>query len=50
MEEAITSLQERSTNFENAREIFPVLSEKRMKVGVVLNDGLPIGFLFYVLE
>ena len=50
MEEAITSLQERLTNFENSREIFPVLSEESMKVGVVLNDGLPTGFLFYVLE
>ena len=50
MEEAITSLQERLTNFENSREIFPVLSEETMKVGVVLNDGLPTGFLFYVLE
>ena len=50
MEEAITSLQEKVNLFEKAREMFPALVDETMKVGVVLNDGVPTGFMLYMQD
>jgi uncharacterized coiled-coil DUF342 family protein len=50
MEEAITSLQEKLNLFEKAKEMFPALIDESMKVGVVLNDGVPTGFMLYMQD
>lgn len=50
MEEAIASLQEKATLFEKAKELFPVLTDESMKVGMVTNDGIPTGFMLYIQE
>jgi alanyl-tRNA synthetase len=50
MEEAITSLQERLEAFEKTKELIPAVSEENMKIGMVLNDGTPTGFMFYVQD
>lgn len=50
MEEAITSLQDRLAAFEKTKELFPAVSDENMKIGMVLNDGTPTGFLFYVQD
>ena len=48
MEEAFSSLQERLNTFNQVRgDIYPALSDDRMKVGVVLEDGIPSAFMFY---
>ena len=50
MEDAITSLQDRLTAFEKTRELFPAVSDENMRIAIVLNDGTPTGFLFYVQD
>lgn len=50
MEDAISSLQDRISAFEKTRELFPAVSDENMKIGMVLNDGTPTGFLFYVQD
>jgi len=49
-EEAIESMQQKLQSFEKARELFPVLGDETMKIGMVLNDGLPTGFMLYMQE
>ena len=46
MEETFSTLQDKLTGFEKTREIFPHIKDAT-KVGVVLEDGLPSGFMFY---
>lgn len=46
MEETFSTLQDRLTAFEKTREIFPHI-KNATKVGVVLEDGLPSGFMLY---
>jgi len=49
MEEAINSLQERYDAFAKVKEqLLPSLTEENTKIGVVLNDGHPTGFMFYM--
>jgi hypothetical protein len=48
MEESVSSLQEKIESFEKTKEIFPSLSEKNMKIAMVLNEGVPAGFMFYI--
>lgn len=50
MEEAISSLQERLEAFEQAKEVYPALGDEKMKIGMVLNDGTPTGFMFYAQD
>jgi len=50
MEEAIASLQEKLNLFEKTREMFPALIDESMKVGIVLNDGVPTGFMLYMQD
>ncbi|MCI0558984.1 MAG: hypothetical protein MN733_10850 [Nitrososphaera sp.] len=50
MEEAVSTLQERLDAFEKTKELFPVVAEDGMKIGVVLNEGIPSGFMFYVKD
>jgi len=50
MEEAVSTLQERLDAFEKTKEIFPVLTEEDMRIGVVLNEGIPTGFMLYVTD
>ena len=48
MEEVITSLQEKASAFESARGIFPVLGNNATKVSMILNEGIPTGFMLYM--
>lgn len=48
MEESVSSLQEKLDAFEKTREIFPSLNGDAMRIAMVLNEGIPAGFMFYV--
>jgi hypothetical protein len=48
MEESVSSLQEKLESFEKTKELFPSLTENQMKIAMVLNEGVPAGFMFYV--
>jgi alanyl-tRNA synthetase len=50
LEEAISTLQDKLNVFEKTREMFPVLTDEGMKIGMVLNEGIPTGFMLYVQE
>jgi hypothetical protein len=50
MEESVSSLQEKLEAFEKTKEIFPALNGDSMKIAMVLNEGVPAGFMFYVPE
>jgi hypothetical protein len=50
MEESFSSLQEKLETFEQVKGLYPVLSNERMKVGVVLKDGLPAAFMLYQVK
>jgi ABC-type thiamine transport system ATPase subunit len=47
MEEAFSSLQEKLNTFEQVKNLYPTLSDERMKVGIVLEGGLPVAFMLY---
>lgn len=47
MEEAFSSLQDKLNTFERAKGLYSVLSDERMKVGIVLEDGVPTAFMLY---
>jgi hypothetical protein len=47
MEESVSSLQEKIDSFEKTKELFPSLSNESMKIAMVLNEGVPAGFMFY---
>lgn len=46
MEETFSTHQDRLTAFEKTKEIFPH-TKNVTRVGVVLEDGIPSGFMFY---
>lgn len=46
MEETFSALQDRLTEFERTKEMFPHVKDAT-KVGIVLEDGLPSGFMLY---
>jgi len=48
MEETVSTLQDKLDAFEKAKEMFPVLNDEETKIGVVLNEGIPSGFMLYV--
>lgn len=48
MEESVSSLQEKLESFEKTKDLFPSLTEDRMKIAMVLNEGIPAGFMLYV--
>lgn len=48
MEESVSSLQEKLESFEKTKELFPSLTEDKMKIAMVLNEGIPAGFMLYV--
>lgn len=50
MEESVSSLQDKLAAFERAKELNSVMTDESMKVGVVLNDGTPTGFMFYLQD
>jgi hypothetical protein len=47
MEESATSIQERIDAFEKIKELYPRLSQTNMRIGMILNDGMPSGFMFF---
>lgn len=47
MEESVSSLQEKIESFEKTKELFPSLPNDNMKVAMILNEGIPAGFMFY---
>ena len=47
MEESVSSLQEKIESFEKTKELFPSLSNESMKIAMVLNEGVPAGFMLY---
>ncbi len=47
MEEAFSSLQEKLNAFEQVKNLYPTLSNERMKVGIVLEEGVPMAFMLY---
>ena len=46
MEEAFSSLQEQVEMFEKTKELFPQMTNPNMRIGLVLEDGLPSAFIF----
>lgn len=49
MENVVSSLQEKLNAFERSKELLPLLSaEERLTVTMVLDDGIPTGFMVYV--
>jgi vacuolar-type H+-ATPase subunit D/Vma8 len=46
MEETFSSLQDRLTAFESTKALLPHMTDDKMKVGMVLDDGLPSAFMF----
>ncbi|HKU48455.1 MAG TPA: hypothetical protein VJP79_00770 [Nitrososphaera sp.] len=48
MEESVSSLQDKLESFEKTKELFPSLTEDKMKIAMVLNEGIPAGFMLYV--
>ena len=44
MEESVTSLQEKIDSFEKTKELFPSLTDEKMKIAMVLNEGIPRRF------
>ncbi len=49
MESVITSVQERLEAFERAKELLPLLSSQvGTKLTMVLDDGIPTGFMVYL--
>jgi hypothetical protein len=47
IEESVSSLQEKIESFEKTKELFPSLPNDNMKIAMVLNEGVPVGFMFY---
>jgi hypothetical protein len=47
IEESVSSLQEKIESFEKTKELFPSLLNDNMKIAMVLNEGVPAGFMFY---
>jgi hypothetical protein len=47
MEESVSSLQEKIDSYEKTKELFPSLAENQ-KIAMVLNEGVPAGFMLYV--
>ena len=47
MEESATSLQEKIETFEKVKELYPMLSSQNTKIAMILNDGVPSGFMFF---
>ena len=50
LEDTITSLQERLETFERAKGLFPTITSERTGISVVLDDGLPTGFVLHLPE
>jgi len=50
LEDTITSLQERVETFERAKALFPTITNERTGISVVLEDGLPTGFVLHLPE
>jgi len=50
LEDTITSLQERLETFERAKGLFPTITNERTGISVVLDDGLPTGFVLHLPE
>ncbi len=49
MENVVASLQEKLNAFERSKELLPLFSsEEGMTVTMVLDDGIPTGFMVYV--
>ena len=46
MEETFSSLQDTLTAFESTKALLPHMTNDKMKVGMVLDDGLPSAFMF----
>lgn len=46
MEETFSSLQDRLNAFENTKSLYPTLTKDEMKLGLVLDDGIPSAFMF----
>jgi alanyl-tRNA synthetase len=51
LENVVSSLQEKLNAFEKTKELLPLLkSEEDMRISMVLDDGIPSGFMLYVEE
>jgi hypothetical protein len=50
MEESVSSLQDKLNAFDRIKELYSVMTDETMKVGVVLSDGTPTGFMFYLQD
>lgn len=47
MEEAFSSLEDKVSAFERAKELYRSLTSENTRIGVVLEDGVPEAFMFY---
>lgn len=51
LENIVSSLQEKLVAFEKTKELLPIIKdEEEMKISMVLDDGIPSGFMLYVEE
>ncbi|MFQ5969934.1 MAG: hypothetical protein ACE5J2_05525 [Nitrososphaerales archaeon] len=51
LENVISSLQEKLNAFEKTKELLPLFKDEQdMKISMVLDDGIPSGFMLYVEE
>jgi len=47
MEEAFSSLEDKVSAFERAKELYRSLTNENTRIGIVLEDGVPEAFMFY---
>ena len=47
MEETFSTLQNKLDAYERVKELYPRLQGQNMKIGVILDDGLPTAFMLY---
>jgi len=47
MEESFSSLEDKLNAFERVKELYRSLTNENMRIGIVLEDGVPEAFMFY---
>lgn len=47
IEESVASLQEKIDMFEKTKELYSSLDKQNAKVAMVLDEGIPTGFMFF---
>ena len=50
LEEVFSVLQERLEMFENVKELYPHMTNQNMRIGVIVDEGLPTAFMFFMQD